>query len=93
MIDKKTVTAIILAAGNSTRFGKNRNKNFEVINGKTVLAYSLEAFDKNMYIDNTIVAIKEGEINKVKSIINSELLTKRVDIIVGGNTRMQSVYF
>ena len=92
MVDKKTVTAIILAAGNSTRFGKNRNKNFEVINGKTVLAYSLEAFDKNTYIDNMIVAIKECEMNKVKSIINSELLTKRVDIIVGGNTRMQSVY-
>ena len=34
MINKKTVSAIILVAGNSTRFGQNRNKNFEDINGK-----------------------------------------------------------
>ena len=35
---KKSVTAIILVAGNSTRYGKNRNKNFEIIGGKTVLS-------------------------------------------------------
>ena len=30
----KTVTAIILVAGNSTRFGQNRNKNFENIDDR-----------------------------------------------------------
>ena len=34
----KSVTAVILVAGNSTRFGKNRNKNFEVIERKRSLA-------------------------------------------------------
>ena len=37
MISNKTVTGIILVAGNSTRFGQNRNKNFELINGKSIL--------------------------------------------------------
>lgn len=92
MIDNKKVTAIILAAGNSTRFGKNKNKNFEIINGKPILAYSLNAFDKNIYIDNIVVAIKEEEIKKVKNIINKESLTKPIDIIIGGITRKQSVY-
>jgi 2-C-methyl-D-erythritol 4-phosphate cytidylyltransferase len=92
LIDKKTVTAIILVAGNSTRFGKDRNKNFEILNGKSVLAYSLDAFDKNAYIDHIIVAIKECEKSKINSIINKESLTKNVDIIIGGNTRKQSVY-
>ena len=55
MIEGKTVTAIILVAGNSTRFGTGKNKNFEFINGKTVLSYSLRAFDINKYIDNIIV--------------------------------------
>ena len=32
MIKDKKVTAIILIAGNSTRFGKEKNKNLEVIN-------------------------------------------------------------
>jgi 2-C-methyl-D-erythritol 4-phosphate cytidylyltransferase len=92
LIDKKTVTAIILVAGNSTRFGKDRNKNFEIINGKSVLSYSLDAFDKNEYIDNIIVAAKECEKSKVNSIIDKEALTKNIKIIIGGNTRKQSVY-
>ena len=92
MIDKKTVTAIILVAGNSTRFGKNRNKNFEMINGKSVLTYSLEAFDENIYVDNIIVAVKECEMQEVQSIINKQILIKNVDIVIGGDTRKLSVY-
>lgn len=92
MIDKKTVTAIILIAGNSTRFGKNKNKNFEIINEKPVFAYSLEAFNENIYVDNIIVAVKECESQEVKKIINTYNLTKNIDIVVGGDTRKQSVF-
>ncbi len=92
MIDKKTVTAIILAAGNSTRYGKNKNKNFEIVNEKAVLAYSLDAFDKNAYVDNIIIAIKENEKQEVTDIINKESTTKNISIIIGGNTRKESVY-
>lgn len=92
MIDKKTVTAIILVAGNSTRFGKHKNKNFELVNGISVLAYSLYAFDKNIYIDDIIIAVKENEIQEVKNIINKEALIKNINIIIGGNTRKESVY-
>jgi 2-C-methyl-D-erythritol 4-phosphate cytidylyltransferase len=89
--DAQTVTAIILIAGNSTRFGKNRNKNFEIIEGKNVLTYSLNEFDNNKYIDNIIIACKSSEIEKVKEILTKEKISKKVDIIIGGNTRKQSV--
>ena len=46
MVEEKTVTAVILVAGNSTRYGQNRNKNFEIIHGKPVMLYSLEEFLK-----------------------------------------------
>lgn len=92
MINKKTVTAIILAAGNSTRYGKGKNKNFEILNEKPVVMYSIEAFDKNDYIDNIIIAIKECEIVQVQNIINSYPLNKNLDIIIGGNSRKESVY-
>ena len=78
MLDTKKVTAIILVAGNSKRFGQNRNKNFEDINGKTVLYYSLKVFDKNKYVDNIIIATKEEEISKVKDIIKQENITKSI---------------
>ena len=92
MKNNKKITAIILVAGNSTRYGQNRNKNFEIINEKTVLSYSLNEFDKNQYIDNIIIAIKEDERIIVEKIVNEEKPTKKVDYVIGGNSRKESVY-
>ena len=92
MKNDKTVSAIILIAGNSTRYGKNKNKNFELINGKAVVTYSLNTFEKNDYIDNIIIAVKENEMDEIKKIIQEENLTKKVKFIIGGNTRKQSVH-
>ena len=66
MIEGKTVTAIILAAGNSTRYGQNRNKNLEDVNGKTVMLYSISAFYSNTYVDNIAIAVKKDEMEIVK---------------------------
>ena len=90
--NNKKVTAIILVAGNSTRYGQNRNKNFEKINGKPVVAYSLNEFDKNNYIDDIIIAVKENEIEQVEEIVRNEKPSKKVNYIIGGNTRKESVY-
>lgn len=92
MIKEKTVTAVILVAGNSTRFGKNRNKNFELVNGKTILSYSVKAFNENEYIDNIIVVLKEEDKNTVQEIIDNENLNKKIDLVLGGNSRKESVY-
>ena len=88
----KKITGIILAAGNSIRFGKNRNKNFEKINNKPVLAYSLNMFANNNKIDNILVAAKESEIEEIKKIIEAENISKDIKIILGGKTRMESAY-
>lgn len=93
MIDNRTVTGILLLAGNSTRFGENINKNFELLNNnKTVLSYSLNCFNMNKYIDNIILAVKEKEKSTVDKIINSENIIKPIKIIYGGNSRKESVY-
>lgn len=92
MIENKTVTAIILVAGNSTRFGQNRNKNFECVNGRSILSYSINAFDKNGFIDNIIVVIKQDDKEIVEQIIDKENVTKKINIVLGGNSRQESVY-
>jgi len=92
MINGKSVTAIILVAGNSTRFGKNTNKNLELVKGKSILSYSLTAFDENKYIDNIIVTLKEQDMQEIKKIIEKENLKKEVKIVIGGNSRQESVY-
>ena len=92
MVEEKTVTAVILVAGNSTRYGQNRNKNFENIQGKPVILYSLEEFHKNRYIDNILIGAKEEEIPIIQNILQKEQFTKPIDMIVGGNSRQETVY-
>lgn len=87
-----SVTAILLCAGNSTRYGRNRNKNFEILNGKSILLYSLEAFLKNDYIDDIIIAVKDSEFEVVDDIVKQVKLNKNVKLVLGGNSRLESVY-
>lgn len=92
MIDNKTVTGIILLSGNSTRFGKNTNKNFELLNNKTVLSYSLNIFNLNTYIDNIILAIRAKEQPIVEKIVENENVSKPIKFVFGGHSRKESVY-
>ena len=93
MIEGKQVTAIILAAGDSVRYGMNRNKNFEEVHEQsTVLSYSLNEFDQNKYVDDIIIATKKSEMDFVKGIIEKEKPIKNVRIVEGGNERKESVY-
>lgn len=89
---EKTVTAIILVAGNSTRFGQNRNKNFEIIEGKEVLLYSLEKFNENDLVKNIMIVCKKDEEDIVKKIASKITLNKEIQYIIGGATRQESVY-
>lgn len=93
MIDGKKVTAILLVAGNSTRYGQNRNKNFEKLNDKAVLLYSLRVFDENEWVDDILIAAKQEELQIVKTLVENDKPTKKVDLIVGGNSRKESVYY
>ncbi len=92
MKEEKTVTAIILVAGNSTRYGQNRNKNFEKINGKTVMSYSVKAFHENPYIDSLIIGVKENEMAMIQNILEQEKITKPIELVIGGKSRQETVY-
>ena len=92
MLFNKSLTGIILVAGNSTRFGKNKNKNFEIVNGNSVLSYSIKAFCDNEYIDDIIIVAKKEEEDMVNRIISNFISKKSIHIIFGGCTRQQSVY-
>lgn len=89
---KKTVTAIILVAGNSTRFGQNRNKNFENIEGKEILLYSLEKFNENSLVDDITIVCKKDEEERVKEIASKVTRKKALSFVTGGETRQESVY-
>ena len=90
MVNK--VTGIILLAGNSTRYKKNINKNFDYLNDKLVFLYSLDKFLENNNIDDVILVIRKSD----KEFINNVLLDikrdKNIKLVIGGMTRQESVY-
>lgn len=91
-MNKKKVTAIILAAGNSVRYGQNRNKNLEVVNNQTILEYSLKEFNKNKKVDDIIIATKKSDLEEINKIIYKTRSSKPIKAVIGGSTRQESVY-
>ena len=77
----KTI-AIILAAGTGTRFGGNVPKQFLKINGKEILAYSLDTFSKCEKIDEIVLVINENFIEDYHKIMNQHLYKKNYHCII-----------
>lgn len=83
---KKTVTAILVAAGSSSRMGFD--KLGFVIGGKTVLQRSIEAFDAHP--DITELVLVAGK-NRALAERLAAGCRKPVQVVQGGDTRAQSV--
>lgn len=84
--------AIILASGTGNRFGSNLPKQFTKIEGKTILEYSIEAFEKSDLIDKIVLIIAPDYIDKARSIITSNKYKKVCKILAGGKTRKESSF-
>jgi len=82
-------TGILLVAGNSIRYNKKINKNFEKINKKALFLYPLEVFLKNKSISELIIVCKKEEQDKIIKLIPKD---SRIKITTGGKERKDSVY-
>ena len=85
-------TAVLLVAGNSTRYGKGKNKNLEEIHGKSILSYSLDVFSACPEISDVIMVIRPEDQENISSILRKDYSIKPIKLVYGGNTRMESVY-
>lgn len=85
------VTAIVVAAGNSTRMG-GVNKQFLLLDGVPVLVRTLQAFSLCPLIDEIVVATRESEIQELFALVKEYQIEKVTDIVRGGNTRQESVF-
>ncbi len=83
--DKK-VTAIIVAAGSSTRMGFD--KMLYNIDGKPTISHSIYAFDKHEYIDEIVVVVGENEAEIRKA---APICKKACSFVKGGALRSDSV--
>lgn len=81
------INAIIPAGGTSSRFGKT-NKLLEKINGKEVIKYTVEAFEKSN-VNKIIICANVTIIDELQNIFKE---SKKVRIVEGGASRQNSVF-
>ena len=90
LYQKQTCTALIVAAGHSTRMG-GVDKLFATLGDKPVLAHTLLAYQNCAVIDGIVVAAREDAIPDVQKLSDAYGITKLRAIVAGGATRDESV--
>lgn len=87
-----TIKAIIAAGGLGTRLKTIRPKPLVLLNGKPLLAYSAEVFDKSPLIDAIIIVTHEYHVLDVEDVVRHYNFQKVQRVVIGGETRSASVY-
>ena len=84
--------ALILASGTGERFGLNIPKQFFKLNGKTILEYSIEAFEKHDLIDEIVLVTNPNFRDLTQEILDKNKYKKITKLLNGGKTRVESSY-
>ena len=92
MDSKKFVTAVIVAAGNSTRMGLgNMSKQFIPLLSRPAISYTLKAFENCGVIDEVVVVCRDEDREQIKNISQEYKITKLKALVKGGSERSESV--
>ena len=87
------ISVIICAAGDGNRLN-NANptpKQYLVVNGKTIIEYSIDKFLELDIIENIVIAINPSHTEYTNNIIKKDAYKDKVFIIHGSDTRLKSV--
>lgn len=85
--------AIVLSAGRGTRMNTAVSKQYLLIQGKPVIYYSLQTFQKCPFIDEIVLVTGKTEMDYCrKEIVEKYHLDKVTKITAGGAQRYHSVY-
>lgn len=86
--DDNFCTAVVLAAGNSQRMG--RDKILMPLGGMPVIAHTLKALQASDCIDEIVVVTRYESLQEVADICHSYGITKTSKVVLGGKTRTES---
>lgn len=91
MEKKPFVSAIIVAAGSSTRMGGKVSKQMLLLSGKPVIAHTLTAFEAAQSINEIVIVTRPEDIKPMQAIKEQYSIGKCTRIVAGGATRQLSV--
>ena len=86
----KGIVAVILGAGQGARLGHGVNKVFLPINGKPMIMYAVETFERCRAIDEIMLVVAAGEEKQMKKLARHAQCTKVGRVIRGGLSRHES---
>lgn len=87
MYNDKFVSAVIVAAGNSSRMKSAVSKQLMQIGGKTVIENTVSKFRNCEYVDEIVVVCPLGDEDLYRELLGNDIIIK-----CGGTTRQQSVF-
>lgn len=82
--------AVVLAGGTGSRIGENLPKQFLKLNGKEILCYSIEAFDRHEAIDEVYVVSHADYIEYTSKLMSVCCRNKPYKVLIGGKERYHS---
>ena len=85
------VSAVIVAAGTSTRMMSDITKQRMIICGMTVLQRCVSTFDSTDLISEIVVVANESEIKLIEDDLLSIKIKKPYRVVCGGSSRQESV--
>ena len=80
------ICAIILAAGNSSRFKSQIPKQFLQLNGRLLLDYPVQTFSKCDDVDQLIIVVPWGKVNAIQAAYPQH------HVVSGGKSRRESSF-
>lgn len=86
------VSVIIAAAGNSTRYGTGKSKQFLILDNTPVLIKSIQAFEEIDDVKEIIVTARKQDFEVIEDFIAQYGVRKVKHIVEGGATRQDSIY-
>ena len=84
--------AIIVAAGNGSRIGSDKPKQFLEIHGKPVIIHTLERFEACDAVNEIVLVLPADQVVGFAETANQFSIKKLSKIVSGGSTRAESAY-
>ena len=82
--------AVILAGGSGLRLGGALPKQFLEVDGKEIIAYTIEAFERNPHVDEIAIVSRPEFVEKMREIVRLNHFVKVRKILEGGKERYDS---
>ena len=84
--------AIVFAGGVGTRMGSEIPKQFLELNGKPVLAHTLELFQSHVRIDKIVLVAAESHFDDCRTLAEKYGISKLHRIVACGDSAQESIY-